>query len=100
MPCSEEELMARIDGEAEENVKDCLEASVFDIEHEDYHSTLQRDLLQILFRCRCPSSMTLGDYHLGLLTEAEATVIEAHLAECPYCPAELEDLSQFLLEFS
>ena len=46
----------------------------------------------------CPQSQVLGDYYLGLLAEAEALAIQAHLAECPYCPAELEDLRQFLAE--
>jgi hypothetical protein len=54
--------------------------------------------LRALYRLPCPDSQALGDYHLGLLAEAKALAIKGHLAECPYCPAELEALKQFLAE--
>lgn len=51
-----------------------------------------------LYRITCPDSATLGNFHLGLLPEAAATEIADHVAICPHCVRELEQLEAFLAE--
>jgi hypothetical protein len=58
----------------------------------------KRSLESTVSRLHCPGSQVLGNHHLGLLTNAKASAINEHLAECPYCEAELEALKRFLIE--
>ena len=51
-----------------------------------------------LYRITCPDSATLGNFHLGLLPEDGATQISDHLAICPHCVREIEQLEVFLAE--
>ena len=51
-----------------------------------------------LYRITCPDSATLGNFHLGLLPEDAATQISDHLAVCPHCVREIEQLEVFLAE--
>ncbi len=60
------------------------------------YQSLQRDLLQALYRRDCPPTQTLSDYHFGFLSPAQSARIDAHLAECPHCAAELVGLMEFL----
>ncbi len=51
-----------------------------------------------LYRITCPDSATLGNFHLGLLPEDAAAQITDHLAICPHCVREIEQLEAFLAE--
>ena len=51
-----------------------------------------------LYRITCPDSATLGNFHLGLLSEDAATEISLHLVKCPHCTRELQQLEAFLAE--
>jgi anti-sigma factor RsiW len=51
-----------------------------------------------MYRQSCPEPMLLGEYQLGLLDGAEKIHIQAHLARCPHCQAELAELIDFLAE--
>jgi anti-sigma factor RsiW len=93
-----EQLIAYMDGEADEAVKQHIEVCNACAARAEPFIALQRVLLRALYRLHCPQSQVLGEYYLGLLAEAEVVAIQAHLAECPYCPAELEDLKRFLAE--
>jgi anti-sigma factor RsiW len=95
----EEQLIAYMDGEADDALRQHIEACDSCTARLEPFIALQRDLLRALYRLHCPDSQALGDYHLGLLAEAKALAIKEHLAECPYCPNELEALKQFLAEF-
>jgi anti-sigma factor RsiW len=92
----EEQLIAYMDGEADEAVKQHIEACNSCTARLEPFVALQSDLLRALYRLHCPDSQVLGDYHMGLLAEAKASTIREHLVECPYCAAELEALKQFL----
>jgi anti-sigma factor RsiW len=93
-----EQLIAYIDGEADDALKQHIEACASCRARLEPYIALQGDLLRALFRVHCPCSQALGDYHLGLLAEAEASAVKEHMAECPYCMAEIETLKQFLAE--
>ena len=98
MHVREEQLIAYMDGEADQAIKQHIEACNACAARAEPFIALQRVLLRAFYRLHCPQSQVLGDYYLGLLPEAEVMAIQAHLAECPYCPAELEDLRRFLAE--
>ena len=51
-----------------------------------------------LYRISCPDSATLGNFHLGLLPDSQATTLSAHLAVCPHCSQEVSHLEAFLAE--
>jgi anti-sigma factor RsiW len=92
----DEQLIAYMDGEADGAARQHIEACDSCAKRLESFVILQRVLLRALYRLHCPRSQVLGDYYLGLLAEAEVLAIQAHLAECPYCPAELEALKRFL----
>ena len=51
-----------------------------------------------LYRITCPDSATLGNYHLGLLSETAAHQVSNHLAVCPLCTRDIAQLEAFLAE--
>ncbi|MAU01689.1 MAG: hypothetical protein CL608_31510 [Anaerolineaceae bacterium] len=51
-----------------------------------------------LYRITCPDSATLGNFHLGLLPEDAAKLIADHVAICPHCIREINQLEAFLAE--
>ncbi len=51
-----------------------------------------RFLLGRLYRCQCPGAARIGHYCAGLLAEDEITLIAGHLAQCPLCASEAEDM--------
>ena len=55
-------------------------------------------LTAALYRTTCPDSAALGNFYLGLLAEGEAVTITDHLAVCPHCNKELNQLEMFLAE--
>lgn len=67
-----------------------------DILGHDEH-TLEVNLRAALHRQDCPPTMVLGEYQLGLLAESQAARLKAHLDRCPYCQAELTQLTDFLI---
>jgi anti-sigma factor RsiW len=60
------------------------------------HTALERRLRQALYRFDCPSPDVLRDYHWGYLPADERQRVEAHLAACLHCAAELADLAEFV----
>ena len=61
-------------------------------------NSIEAGLLAALYRKQCPAPQQLGDYHLGYLSAAEQTAVQAHLKRCPHCRAELAELVEFLAE--
>src|SRR5690242_21718912 len=57
---------------------------------------LEQQLTGKLYRWDCPSSQTLGEYHLGMLANEARVQINLHLSSCVLCAAELATLSSFL----
>ena len=55
-------------------------------------------LMAALYRITCPDSATLGNFHLNLLPQQETATISAHMAICPHCTEEINQLKQFLAE--
>jgi hypothetical protein len=59
---------------------------------------MNNHLRRLLYRLSCPSSLELGEYHLGELEQDRATALRSHLQECPHCARELSQLEGFLRE--
>ena len=99
MHLTEGQLIACLEGEANETVKQHVETETCDAcrARIEAYTDLQSGLLRALYRRRCPASQTLSDFHLGLLTGAEAAAVKEHLTECPHCAAELEGLRRFMI---
>ena len=57
---------------------------------------VEQRLLAKLNRWSCPPSQQLGEYHLGLISQAAEQHIMRHLEECALCKDEVETLRQFL----
>ncbi|HSN75034.1 MAG TPA: hypothetical protein VL334_08080 [Anaerolineae bacterium] len=57
---------------------------------------LQRAAAARLFRATCPSSLEVGEYHLGMLPASRSASVQQHVAACPYCAQELTQLGSFL----
>lgn len=53
---------------------------------------LQSRLTSALYRSTCPTSLELGEYHLGLLESSAQRLIDEHLHACLHCMAELMTL--------
>ncbi|MCK6623699.1 MAG: hypothetical protein DPW09_02065 [Anaerolineae bacterium] len=69
-----------------------------DILNQSDAEKLEAGLVAALYRQDCPAVIELGEYQLGLVNEATATRLAAHLERCPHCQAELARLADFLAE--
>lgn len=61
---------------------------------------LHKSLSSRLYRSTCPSSLTLGEYHLRMLPASQMLVVAQHVRECPHCARETAELKDFLSEFA
>lgn len=59
-------------------------------------SNFEPQFAKHLYRAACPDSLELGEYHLGLVLGERKNWIQAHLGECRFCAAEIDQLKGFL----
>ena len=90
------ELETCADGEAPPHVVEHLARCPACRARAKEHTTLERRLRQALYRSDCPSPDVLRDYHWGYLPADERQRVEAHMACCSHCVAELADLAEFV----
>jgi anti-sigma factor RsiW len=89
---SDADLLAAIDGEADEVVLQHLHSCPCCAARAELLSRLTTQLRHRLLRALCPSTLALIDYHLRLLEPAQHARIAAHLAECPHCASDLVNI--------
>ena len=94
------QLMAYLDGVADNKVATHLERCPYCREKADHLARLQDRMTVRLYRLTCPSPTELGEYHLGLLSPAHATLVSQHLAECPHCTREVAQLKDYLRDLA
>jgi hypothetical protein len=91
---NEIDLIAAVDGEAEEEVvahlRDCPHCAQRAREIDE----LQQLLRQRLYRILCPSSDDLLAYRQGWLDERRMSELRNHLRDCPHCGSELRLLDE------
>ena len=90
------EIARYVDGEADEAVVAHIEQCPFCNERAQQWTLLQNRLRRQFYRANCPTSMELGDYHLGYLPALQALVVSQHLRECLLCQREVAVLEDFL----
>jgi hypothetical protein len=94
------ELLAYLDGEAGHQVVAHLEQCPHCRERAEQLAQLQGRMTAELYRIMCPSTMELGEYHLGLLPGDQSATVTRHLTECPHCSGEVAQLKGYLGELA
>jgi len=95
---SADDLIAWARGEAPPRVGEHLDACPACREQASSYADTDRLLRHELFRRTCPSSITIGEYALGVLPSTQMLSLADHLIECPHCRAESRSFSSFLSE--
>jgi hypothetical protein len=88
------DLIAAVDGEAEEEVLDHLRDCPHCAQRAQDIDELQQLLRQRLYRILCPSSDDLLAYRQGWLDERRRLDLRDHLRDCPHCGRELRLLDE------
>jgi hypothetical protein len=98
-PALDDTQIARyIEGEADEAVIAHIQECPYCSERAYEWTLLQNRLRKQLYRFSCPTSMELGDYHLGYLPDPRKLVVSQHVRECVLCRRELAEMEKFLEE--
>lgn len=91
-------VTAAIDGEITPEIERLLAEDVEFAEEVRSARRFESKLKSALFRWDCPTPQQLGDYHLQLVSQADAAQIKTHVVHCIYCQAELRELIGFLAQ--
>lgn len=92
----DEQLLAYLDGEANEATVSHLEDCAYCRQKVKNLDRAQKRLTNRLYRLACPAPAELGEYHLRILPASQMLVIAQHVRECPYCAREVSELQGFL----
>lgn len=92
------QIISYIEGEADNAIVAHIKECPYCVERASRLTLFQNRLRARLYRSTCPSSMELGDFHLGLLQAPQALVVAQHVRECPHCTREVAELAEFLAE--
>jgi hypothetical protein len=90
------QIIRYVEGESDETVVAHINECAFCSEKASQWALLQNRVKKALYRVSCPTSMELGEYHLGLLPSSQVLVVDKHLRECPLCRREAAELQDFL----
>ncbi|MFW6097799.1 MAG: hypothetical protein ACOC9Z_06970 [Chloroflexota bacterium] len=90
------ELLAYLDGDAEEEVVEQIERSTVYQERLKELKEQERRLRALLYRGTCPDAHELGQFELKMLGTERAALVAQHVDSCPRCAMELEELHDFL----
>jgi hypothetical protein len=92
------QIISYVEGEADDVIVAHIKKCPYCAERASRMTLFQKRLRTQLYRSNCPSSIELGDYHLGLLPASQVLVIAQHLRACPHCRREVAELEDFLAE--
>ena len=92
------QIVSYVEGEADDAVVAHINQCQFCSERANRWTLLQNQFRKQLYRSNCPTSVELGDYHLGLLTAPQALIVSQHLRECALCSREVAELEEFLAD--
>lgn len=92
------QLISYVEGEADNDIVAHIKQCPYCAERSSQFALLQQRMKARLYRSTCPSSMELGEYHLGLLPAPQKLVIAEHVRGCPHCRREVAELEEFLVE--
>lgn len=89
---SDAELLAYLDGALEEALAQRIEQSGDAQRRLAQLARQQQQLAARLYRANCPDAHTLGEYQMRLLAAEQAAQVAQHIAICPHCALELDEL--------
>lgn len=92
----EVELIAYLEGDAEQQVVEHLEQCTHCLARAAQLDSQQQRLRYLLYRVDCPSPTELAEFTLDLIQEGNRSAITEHLQGCPHCTQELEQLQAYL----
>ena len=92
------QILSYVEGEADDMVVAHLNQCQYCNDRAKHWTLLQGRLRKKLYRASCPTTVELGDYHLGLLSAPQALIVSQHLRECLLCKREVADLEDFLAD--
>src|SRR5919106_2450393 len=92
------QIISYVEGEADDAIVAHIKECPYCAERASQLTLFQNRLRARLYRSNCPSSIELGDYHLGLLPESQKLVVAQHVRGCPHCRREMAELKEFLVE--
>lgn len=92
------QIISYVEGEADDDIVAHMQQCPYCAERARQFTLLQQQMRARFYRSTCPSSMELGDYHLGLLPASQKLVLRQHISECPHCRHDLAELKEFLTE--
>lgn len=92
------QIISYVEGEADDAIVAHMKVCPYCAERASQLTLFQNRLRTQLYRSTCPSSIELGDFHLGLLQASQKLVLAQHIRECPHCRREIAELAQFLAE--
>ena len=90
------QIVSYIEGEADGSIVAHINKCPFCSERAGRWALLQNRLKKQLYRFDCPTSMDLGEYHLGLLPAPKVLLVAKHLRDCSLCRHEVAELENFL----
>jgi hypothetical protein len=88
----EGDLLAYIEGEAPPELVRRIESSAVLMVQVTALREMAALFTRALFRAGCPDVDLLLQYEAGLLTGTEAETVSQHLATCPYCSQEADEI--------
>ncbi len=94
----ETQLLAYLDGDEAQEVAMHLERCPHCQARARQLASFQSRLAGRLYRAACPTSLDLGEYHLGMLSVDRAAAVARHVAVCPLCSQELAQLQGYLAD--
>ena len=92
------QIISYVEGEADHETVTHIKECPYCAERASQWARLQNRLRASLYRTECPSSMELGEYHLGYLPDSQELVVAQHVRQCPQCRREIAELGVFLAE--
>jgi hypothetical protein len=92
------QIISYVEGEADDAIVAHMKVCPYCAERASQLTLFQKRLRTQLYRSTCPSSIELGDFHLGLLPASQKLVLAQHIRECPHCRREIAELAHFLAE--
>jgi hypothetical protein len=95
-PLTDDQISAALDGEANQSIRDHLMRCEDCAARLAQSRQIEQMLRSGLARWDCPTPQHLGDYHLGLVSQADSRAIARHLDSCARCSDEIEELRVFL----
>lgn len=89
---NEAQILAYLNGATDKQVIHHLERCPYCREKMEALDTLGKQLAGRFYRVTCPAPLDLGEYLLGMMSDARAQEIAKHIVECPHCAVEFKEL--------